>query len=148
MMSHLDSVEKREIGWAEYVDLPDWHIRQLRAKIDTGAETSAIHVEDVERLPRGRVRFCVVLSRKDHQRRVHVTAKITRRTRVRSSTGHYSLRYFVSTRIRIGPVEKTIEVSLISREHMTFRMLIGRSALERNFLVNPGKRYHLTKKIK
>jgi len=131
------------IGWNEYVDIPDWGIRRLRAKVDTGARSSALHVENIEELPRGRVRFDVVLHRLKRDRRVHVTTRIVRRGRVRSSTGHYESRIFVMAPARIGPIECELEVSLVGREHMIFRMLLGRSALAGTFLIDPARRHLL-----
>lgn len=128
------------IGWSEPVDFVRWGIRGLNAKVDTGARTSALHVENVEFLPEGYVRFDVVLSRKNSHRRKSVTARISRWGRVRSSTGHYTERCFVKTKVRIGPVVKNIEVSLISRERMIYRMLIGREALNSDFLVDVSHR--------
>jgi len=125
------------IGWSELVDLPDWHIRGLRAKIDTGARSSALHVDNLKLLPRGRVEYQVVLHRRDHDRRVRVEAKIARRSRVRSSTGVYTSRYFVKTRLRLAGVEREVEVSLVDRGDMTFRMLVGRTALAGRFIVDP-----------
>lgn len=127
------------IGWNEYVDLPEWGIARLRAKVDTGARSSALHVENVEELSGGRVRFEVVLHRIKRDRRVRVTTRVVRRGRVRSSTGHYETRIFVTAPVRIGPVERDVEVSLVDRERMIFRMLLGRSALE-GLLVDPVHR--------
>lgn len=128
------------IGIAERIDLPDWGVRRLRVKIDTGARTSALHVDDVEELPGDRVRFWVVLDRKN-ERRVQVEAPLVRTARVRSSTGRSEKRYFVATRMVLGGVEKEIEISLASREPMIFRMLLGRTALAHDFLVDPSHRY-------
>lgn len=128
------------IGWAELVDLPEWGVRRLRAKIDTGARTSALHVENIEELPRGRVRFDVVLHRKKRDRRIHVKTRITRRGRVRSSTGHQEARLFVETTLRLGPIEKVVEVSLVDREKMIHRMLLGRAALSGPILVDVDRR--------
>ena len=125
------------IGWSELIDLPDWRIRGLRAKIDTGARSSALHVEALEVLPRGYVRYKVVCHRDNHDRRVTVIEKITRRSRVRSSTGEYTMRYFVKTRLRLGGIEREVEVSLVDRGDMTFRMLIGRTALAGAYVVDP-----------
>lgn len=128
------------IGWSEPVDFPDWDISGLNAKIDTGARTSALHVENVKYLVNDFVRFDVVLSRKSEHRRKHVTAQISRWGKVRSSSGHFSSRPFVKTTIRLGPVEKEIELSLVSRERMIYRMLLGRKALEKDFLVDASRR--------
>jgi hypothetical protein len=131
------------IGWTEMVDLPDWGVRRLRAKVDTGARTSALHVENIEELPRGFVRFDVVLHRKKRDRRIHVKAKVTRRGRVRSSTGHQTTRLFVETTLRLGPIEKQVEVSLVDREMMIHRMLLGRAALAGPIRVDVNRRMAL-----
>lgn len=128
------------IGWNEYVDLPDWGVRGLRAKVDTGARSSALHVDDIRELPRGRVRFDVILHRRKRHRRIRVETRVRRRARVRSSTGQYTWRLFVATRLRLGPVEREIELSLVDRGPMIFRMLLGRTALAGAFWIDPGHR--------
>lgn len=136
------------IGWAEVVELPEWGVRRLRAKVDTGARTSALHVENIEELPRGYVRFDVVLHRQKRDRRIHVKTKITRRGRVRSSTGHQTKRLFVSTLLRLGPIEKRVEISLVDREKMIHRMLLGREALSGPIIIDVDRRMTLDSKKK
>lgn len=135
--------ELRIIGAAEYVDFPDWGIRRLSARVDTGARTSALHVENVRELTGGRVRFDVRLRRDDPTARVSVEAKVSRRTAVRASTGDEAPRLFVKAFVRLGGVEQQIEVGLVDRRGMLFRMLLGRTALARRFLVDVTKRYAL-----
>ena len=131
---------KAVIGWSVDVGFPDWDIPPVRAKVDTGARTSALHVEDLVRLPHGRVSFDVIVGRKPPYKRVSVCAHVVKWGRVRSSTGHYTTRCFVRTRVRIGPIGKEIEVSLVSRERMLYRMLLGRKALEKDFLIDVSRR--------
>lgn len=131
------------IGVTEYVDIPAWRILRLRAKIDTGARSSALHVENIRELGSGRVRFDVRLSRSESDRRVTVESRIARRGHVRPSSGEQEERIFVAVKVRIGPVEREIELSLVDRGRMIFRMLIGRRALAHAFLVDPGRRYLL-----
>lgn len=135
--------EKTLIGWSEGVAFPEWGIKRIQAKVDTGADSSALHVENLEKIAGGKVRFEVMQNRKPPWRRRHVVAKAVKWARVRSSTGEYTRRCFVRTIARIGPVEKKIDLSLVSREKMSFRMLLGRKALASDFLVDPGKRSHL-----
>lgn len=127
----------------EYVDIPEWRILKLRAKIDTGARSSALHVEHIRELGNGRVRFDVRLSRSQSDRRVTVEARVARRGLVRPSSGELAPRVFVAVKVRIGPVEREIELGLVDRGAMIFRMLIGRNALAHAFLVDPGRRYML-----
>jgi hypothetical protein len=134
------------IGFAELVDLPEWGIVGLRGKIDTGAKTSALHVSNIREIGNGRVGFDVRLHRRKVDRTVHVEAKILRRGRVRPSSGHAQSRLFVTTTIRIGSIEREIELSLVDRENMIFRMLVGRTAIGTGILVDPGRRYVLTRR--
>lgn len=137
---------KEIIGWTEYIDFPVWGIKGIKAKIDTGARSSALHVEDLKELPGGWVEFDVIIDRRKSHRRVGVRCRVIKWARVRSSTGVYTRRCFVKAKIRIAHVEKEIEVSLVSREAMLFRMLLGRKALEDDFLVDVNHRARLTEK--
>ncbi|MCB1226328.1 MAG: ATP-dependent zinc protease [Verrucomicrobiales bacterium] len=130
----------KTIGWAEYVDYPEWDISAVKAKIDTGARTSALHVENLEILPGDLVRFDVVCGRRRPFTRQTVTTPIVKWARVRSSSGHYQKRCFVNALLRLGGEEFTAELSLVSREKMLFRMLLGRKALQHRFLVDVSKR--------
>ncbi len=136
------------IGWTELVDLPEWGVKRLRAKVDTGARTSALHVENIEVLPRGWVRFDVVVHREKRDRHIHVKTKIRRRGRVRSSTGHQEQRIFVETTLKLGPIEKRVEVSLVDRQKMIHRMLLGRAALSGPILVDVDKRLSLRRRVR
>jgi len=137
------STEPLIIGVTEYVNIPAWRISRLRAKIDTGARTSALHVENIREFGIDWVRFDVRLHRERRDRRVTVEAPIARRGRVRPSSGVLESRIFVWATVHIGPVEREIEMSLVDRGKMIFRMLIGRNALAHSFLVDPGRRYVL-----
>jgi hypothetical protein len=133
--------KKAVIGWREMVDLPEWGVTKVLAKVDTGARTSAIHVENVRHTDRGRVAFDVVRSRKKGAKINTVEAVIVRETTVRTSTGHEHERIVVATTMKIGAFEKRIELTLVSRKHMLCRMLVGRSALEDDFLVDVSVRH-------
>lgn len=136
------------VGWVELVDIPEWKVRRLPAKMDTGARTSALHVENIEELGHGRVRFDVCLHRQKLDRRVSVETRIVRRGVVRASSGVSEQRIFVRAVFQIGSHAAPIEMSLVKREHMLFRMLIGRSALSHHFLVDVSKRYLVSKRVK
>ena len=132
---------KLVVGWNENVDLLEWGVKRLGAKVDTGAKTSALHVEHIELLPRGRIRFEVVVHRTKRDRHIPVTTRIVRKARVKSSNGLFESRYFVKTWLRLGPIEKEIEVSLVDRGRMLHRMLLGREALRGDFVVDVGRRH-------
>ncbi|MFG0312574.1 MAG: ATP-dependent zinc protease, partial [Phycisphaerales bacterium] len=117
------------------------------AKIDTGAQTSAIHVEHLEVLDGSRVRFDVVVARatkKRPERTVSVETDLVRTARVRPSTGKLQRRPVVEALVQIGPVARRVELSLVSREHMLCRMLLGRTALAGSVLVDVSQTYLLT----
>ncbi len=128
------------IGWREMVSFPEWNVAGIEAKIDTGARTSAIHVEDVAKLKGNRVRFHLVVSRRKPFKHVPVKADLVRTTRVRSSTGHVQERYVVATTVRIGGQRRRIELSLVGRDKMLCRMLLGRTALK-GFVIDPSRKY-------
>lgn len=129
------------IGWREYVAFPDWNIKRVKCKIDTGARTSALDVVNLVELPGDMARFDVVLSRGTKHRRQTVEAPIVRRTKIRSSLGHPHDRLVVAATVKIGPVTTTIELGLVNRKNMLCRMLLGRKALIGHFLVDPRRTY-------
>ncbi len=135
-MGPVERERRIVIGWREFVALPDWGVPNLHAKIDTGARTSAIHVDNLEVLDAGRIRFDVVLHRTERHRHIPVEATVVRKSRVTSSNGTTQERFFVKTLIRLGPVEKVVELSLVDRDNMHARMLIGRTALGQDFLID------------
>lgn len=144
-MAKKDITAPLVIGWREYIDLPDWGVKNLRAKIDTGARTSAIHVEDLEELPGGRMRFSVVVSEKP-LKTVTVEAAPVRRTTVKPSSGQRQQRLVFRTTMVIGPLVREIELSLVSRENMLNRVLVGRKALPAGVLVNPARTYRVSRR--
>ncbi len=131
------------IGWREYVALPDWGVEHIKAKADTGARTSAIDVANLELLPGDRARFDIVVDRKHPEQRTCVETAIVRHANVKSSLGAIHTRPVVATRLRIGQIEKIVELGLVCRKGMTCRMLLGRAALSPEVLVDSSKRYLL-----
>lgn len=129
------------IGWREYVAFPEWNIKRVKCKIDTGARTSALDVVNLVELPGDVAQFDVVMSRGTKRRLRTVEAPILRRSKVRSSLGHPHDRLVVAATVMIGPVSTTIELGLVNRRNMLCRMLLGRSALVGHFLVDPHRIY-------
>lgn len=138
--SRDDRGEQTIIGWREYVALPDWKVAAVKCKADTGARTSAIDVSQIEELDDDRVRFHLMISRAEPDGIV-IETDIVRRTRVKSSFGQSHDRLVVATLMRLGPIEKEIELSLVSRKNMLCPMLLGRKALEPEFIVDAAHRY-------
>lgn len=134
------------VGRAEFVRLPRWNTGAIRAKVDTGAQTSALHVTDLEPIGERRVRFGIVLHPDESLVPQWVETDIVRRAWVRSSNGKAEKRWFVRTVLELGDVEREIEISLTCRRGMRFRMLLGCEALAPRFLVDPSRRYLATGK--
>ena len=132
----------RTAGWREWADLPEWGITRVRAKLDTGARTSALHVTGLEELPGGRVAFDVQPGHRS-DRRIRVVTDVVRKARVRSSNGASSTRPVVRTRLRIGTVEREIELTLVDRGAMLHRLLVGRTGLS-GIVVDASRRYVLS----
>ncbi len=133
------------IGWRELIAIPEWGIAAIEAKIDTGARSSAIDVSELEELAGDRVRFQVALDRRREALSASIETAICRRVTIRSSFGHTRERLLVKARIRIGHLDKEIEIGLMPRRRMRSRMLLGRLALAGDFLVDPGCRYAIAK---
>ena len=136
------------IGWREWVGLPDLGVPRLKAKIDTGARTSAIHayrVRPFEREGRAFVEFFIHPVQHRREPEVACEAEVLAERWVTSSNGEREKRFIVKTRLALAGKSWPIELSLTNRDDMGFRMLLGRQALRRRFVVDPGKSYHLTK---
>jgi len=129
------------IGWREAVHFPDLGLGPVRAKIDSGANTSALHVTDVERIEGDRVQFHVALDRHGKRLSDRIETPILRVSTVKSSTGHTQERFVVAVGLRIGAHEFEAEVSLVCRRGMICRMLVGRRALSGRFLVDSSRVY-------
>lgn len=132
----VHETDKVSIGWREWVELPDWGLT-LKAKIDTGAKSSSLDVENIRHLPGNQVRFDIHQRRKTDLVRT-VDAEILRETRVRSSNGVQQERIVVKTTLSLAGVKKDILVTLTSRRKMLHRMLLGREALANDFLIDAG----------
>lgn len=134
------------LGWREWVDLPDWGASFIKAKIDTGARTSALHVEDIDLFTRRSVPFIRFAIPRSHEHGlVQVEAPLEGKRSIKSSIGEIEHRYIVTTGLRIGSYEWPVEISLTDRTHMEFPMLIGRTAIRRRFIINPGRSCLLSK---
>jgi hypothetical protein len=133
------------VGWREWLALPDLGVRAIKAKLDTGARTSSLHVFDISPFRRGGrewVRFSIHPLQRDTQRTVRTEAPVLEYRRVKSSSGQATLRPVVETTAILMGQEWPIEVTLANRDAMGFRMLLGRQAVRRRFWVDPGRSYY------
>jgi len=131
-------------GWREWVGLPDLGVDWIKAKLDTGARSSAIHAFDIHEYVEDGVewvRFSIHPWQRSADDSTVVTLPVHDRRVVRSSTGHTQERYVVLMDLRVHGRAVTAEVTLSSRDQMGFRLLIGRQALRQGFIVDPGHSY-------
>lgn len=131
------------IGWKEWVNIPELGIKSIKAKIDTGARSSVLHTAFYEIYNDNdliRVRFKIhPISRSTLE--VMCDTELTGLKSVKDSGGHVELRPFIKTNITIGETSYTIELNLTNRESMRYRMLLGRTAITNQFLVDSSKCY-------
>jgi len=129
------------VGWREWVCLPDLGIIALKAKLDTGARSSALHALAVHRyMEDGRpmVSFKVHPVQRDTNVSVETSAELIDEREVKDSGGRVERRPVIRTTVSLGGTEWPIEVTLSRRDEMGFRMLLGRQALKRRYVVDPG----------
>ncbi|MEO0539313.1 MAG: ATP-dependent zinc protease [Cyanobacteria bacterium P01_A01_bin.105] len=132
------------IGWREWLSLPDLGIARVKAKIDTGARSSALHAFNIEVFTRGGiefVRFQMHPRQRSRQLVVSAEAKLLDQRNIRSSSGQAQQRPVIQTMVKLGPHRWPIELSLTNRDDMGFRMLLGRQAVRYQFLVDSGQSY-------
>ncbi len=132
------------LGWREWVSLPELGIARIKAKVDTGARTSAIHAFSLERISQKRVRFAVHPIQKSTQT-VWCEAQVLEDRWISDSGGNRELRPVILTPMRLGDVSTEIEVTLTTRETMLFRMLLGRTAISGHYTVNPAASFLMGK---
>jgi hypothetical protein len=134
----------RIVGWREWVALPALGVPLVKAKVDTGARSSALHAFHVEEFQRDGVRwvrFTVHPHEEDDAKGVRVECELLEERSVRSSAGQVEVRPVVRTDVQIGATRISIELTLTNRDAMGFRMLLGRSAVRRRFVVDPGRSF-------
>jgi hypothetical protein len=120
-------------------------VRWIKAKVDTGARSSSLHVFDLETFRRrGRrfARFGIHPLQKNFRKTVRAEAEVIEFRKVRSSSGHSTLRPVIETEVRILAESRTIELTLANRDAMGFRMLLGRQAIRNEFLVDAGRSFY------
>jgi len=132
-----------EFGWEEWVALPDLGLPALKAKIDTGARTSALHASDIEVFgssTRPKVRFIVHPVAGDSSVAITCSANILDRREITSSNGEKETRYVIGSKIAVAGQSWPIELTLTDRGTMSSRMLLGRQALGEHITITASDR--------
>ena len=141
MMSARDSIV---IGWREWLTLPRLGVAAIKAKVDTGARTSALHVDTLETSERDGttwLHFRISSTGRKHSPVYECTAPAVARRMVSDSSGNATLRWFISTTIELAGERFEAEINLTNRRNMLFPMLFGRLALGERFVVDPSVSY-------
>lgn len=133
------------LGWREWLSIPSLGIHHIKAKVDTGARTSALHTFGLEVYQSNdgedRVRFSVHPFQNDTETVIECDCAVIGNRSVRDSGGHEQIRPFIKLPIVLGEYRWDTEFSLTNRDNMKFRMLLGRTAMENRFLVDPALSY-------
>ncbi len=139
------------VGWREWVSLSDLELPPIKAKVDTGARTSALHAFAVRPFlenGRQRVEFEIHPKQFDNDLVVTCVADVIDQRAVTDSGGHKEERWVIQTNLYIGSHHWPIEITLTSRIDMRFRMLLGRNAIKHRALVDSSRSYVIGKKLK
>lgn len=134
------------LGWREWICFSELDLPFIKAKIDTGARTSALHAYFVTPFDNNGepwVRFGIHPQQGSKTLALIREAKIKDQRQVTDSGGHAELRYVIETGICVGGISRTIEMTLTNRDTMRFRVLLGRTALKKLFLVNSATSFCL-----
>ncbi len=144
-MSEREKDEPLVIGWREWVGLPDLGIKRVKAKVDTGARSSALHAYDIHEFDcdgEKWVRFKVHPIQRNSRDFKQTEAKILDYRVIRSSNGKSEKRPVVMSTVGLLGVHWPVELTLTNRDAMGFRMLLGRQAIRGRFLVDSNKSYY------
>lgn len=136
--------KKKTLGWREWLALPEFGIDYIKAKVDTGARTSALHTFYITPFTRDDqpwVRFGIHPDQRSTDKAVDCEAPVADRRMVTDSGGHTEERFVIQTLVKVGDEEVKIEMTLTDRENMRFRMLLGRTAMRGKFTVDPARSY-------
>ena len=138
---------KMILGSLENCDLPDLGIFDLQVRIDTGAKTSSLHVDNLSRYKKdGKpwVKFVIHSNIHNVKDVVECTSPLHDVRRIKSSNGVSEERYVIKTDVHLGNKSWPIEITLTDRSDMSYLMLLGREAMKDKILVDPSTTFLLS----
>jgi hypothetical protein len=124
--------------------MPDLGVKEVKAKVDTGADNSSLHAFNIERYEedgKSMVRFEVHPHQRKRRPSVDCVAEVVGERMVKNPGGRAEKRPVIRTKLVVAGEEFDALVNLTTRDEMTFRMLLGRRTVRKNFLVDPGRSY-------
>ena len=133
------------IGWREWVKLPDLGVSRIKVKVDTGARSSALHAFDVEEFIKDGdpwVRFKIHPRQRSGKKTIEAEAKILDYRLVKNTGGKAKKRPVIITNVTLLGLTWPVELTLANRDEMGFRMLLGRQAIRKRMMVDPGGSYY------
>lgn len=137
------------IGWREYLSLPTLGVEKIKAKIDTGARTSALHAYQIHAIQEGDrtlIKFKIHPIQRETHSTINCIAPLLEYRKITNSGGHATIRPVILTSVQLGDYHWQIELTLTNRDVMGFRMLLGREAIRRRFLVDSGRSFFYSPK--
>ena len=148
----LEGNGRRILGWREYIEIPELGIigpNRIKAKIDSGARSCALHAINIRYFQKegaSWIAFDVHPRQRDNKSLVSCQAPLLEVRSVKDSGGKRTLRPVILTKVKLGDSVVPIELTLIARDSMGFRMLIGRQAIRGRYLIDPGSSFILSQK--
>ena len=130
--------EKRVVGWKENAALPDLNVKNVIAKIDTGANLASIDASDIKIITRDKIKYVKFKVMKRNNTVRKTSAPLEGYKRIKSSNGDVEKRPYIKTTLLMDGISKKIELTLTDRGPMDYTMLIGRKALGKRWDVNPS----------
>lgn len=142
--SPVSEVKRKTIGWREWVSMPEFGVAEIKAKVDTGADNSSLHAFNIERFEQDgvdMVRFEIHPRQRKNKPSIDCVAAVATERKVKNPGGRSELRPVIRTTLIVAGEEVEALVNLTTRDEMTFRMLLGRRTVRKQFLVDPGRSY-------
>ena len=131
------------VGWLEEVQIDSSEYR-LKAKLDTGADNSSINAENITEFLKEGKPWVKISIQNAWNKKYTIIKPVLKTSRIKMKNGDVQKRLVIKLKVRLGSVSKLVKVNLVDRNHFKYQLLIGRSFLRPNFLVDSSKTFTLT----